>query len=90
MHFREPRLRGACRTGESRAPAEREKRRSEIRQRLEKRLEALRKRKKERPLSAEEEKQLRRLEEVYRGFQTPKKGKAEASPTPSSESNPSQ
>jgi hypothetical protein len=67
-------------------PAEREQRRLEIRQRLEKRLEGLRKRKKERALTAEEEKQLRRLEEVARGFQTPRKPKpdtgADSSPSP--------
>lgn len=56
-------------------PAEREKRRLEIRQRLEKRLENLRKKKKEKPLSPEEEKQLQRLEEVSRGWQSPKKTK---------------
>lgn len=56
-------------------PAEREKRRLEIRQRLEKRLENLRKKKKEKPLSPEEEKQLQRLEEVSRGWQSPKKAK---------------
>ena len=66
-------------------PAEREKRRQEIRQRLEKRLEALRKRKKERPLSAEEEKQLRRLEEVSRSFQFPKKNKGDGSMIPTLE-----
>ena len=64
-------------------PAEREKRRLEIRQRLEKRLENLRKKKKEKPLTPEEEKQLQRLEEVSRGWQSPKKAKLATPDSPS-------
>ncbi|MBI3871132.1 MAG: hypothetical protein HY299_21590 [Verrucomicrobia bacterium] len=51
------------------APADREQRRVEIRQRLNHRLEALRQKRKTAPLTAEEEKQLHRLESLSHGFQ---------------------
>ena len=50
-------------------PAEREQRRAEIQQRLNKRLEHLRAKQKTGELSAEDKQQLKRLEEVSKGFQ---------------------
>ncbi len=58
---------------DSLTPAEREKRRRELKDRLQRRLEVLKKKQKESSLSAEEQQQLTRLEEVSKRFQNPKK-----------------
>lgn len=55
--------------------ADRERKRAEIRQRLQHRLEVLRKKQKESGLTAEEEKHLKRLEEVSRNFGNAKRAK---------------
>lgn len=53
-------------------PAERDQRRAEIHLRLQRRLDQLRAKQKTTELNPEERKQLKRLEEVSKGFQKPR------------------